>query len=126
MMIQKLNIKTIFLFDGIGALASAFLTGVLLPLFSSSLGLPVEVLQTLAAFPVLYAIYSLSCYWLIKQPQRWMLMLIMVANLCYCLVSGGAIFGIASITNWGISFLIGEILVILAVVGLEWRVFRAS
>ncbi len=47
---MKLNEKNIFLFDGAGALLSAILTGVLLPLYADLLGLSVGVLYILALF----------------------------------------------------------------------------
>jgi hypothetical protein len=119
---MKLNKKNIFLLDGIGAAISASFTGLLLPVFSDRLGLPTQTLYSLALFPLVYAIYSLSCYWIIQKTKTWMLLGIVTANLIYCLISGGLIFFYEGITSSGRILLAAEILVILGVVIIEFKV----
>lgn len=117
-----LTTKTVFLFDGIGAILSLLFTGLLLPVFSEQLGLPRNVLYSLACFPFIYAIFSLSCYYLIKAPTQWMLKTIIAANSAYCLLSAGLIFMYPTITAWGRMVLAAEIVVVLAVVAIELNV----
>ena len=118
------NQKNIFLFDGIGALLSAVFTGLLLPLFSDLLGIQTEILHRLALLPMNYAVYSLSCYKLVKKIRSWNLLVIIFANLAYCLISGTVIFKTDGIANLGTSLLLAEILVVIAVVALEIRVYK--
>jgi len=49
---MNINRKTIFLFDGVGAIVSTFLHGVILPMLSSYIGLPKSIHYILAIFLV--------------------------------------------------------------------------
>jgi len=75
MMFQKIirgfaeNPKSLFLFDGLGALVSAFLLGVVLVKFESTFGMPKEKLYFLAGAACLFVIYDLVCYF--KANQNW-------------------------------------------------------
>jgi hypothetical protein len=118
--------KNIFLFDGTGALFSAIFTGIILPLFSDLIGLPLWILYCLALFPITYGFYSFSCYYLMKKSKAWMLLTIILANIFYCFVSGVLIFKVDSITLWGQLLLAAEILVILVVVSIEMMVYQRT
>jgi len=120
----RLNLKTIFLLDGIGAAISAVSTGLLLPLFSEELGLSVRTLYMLAVFPLAYGIYSLSCYRFVKETKPWMLMALAVANLVYCLIAVVLILFYEGLTSWGQAVLAIEIAAILGVVAIEVKVYR--
>nr|BFD62830.1 hypothetical protein BdHM001_15110 [Bdellovibrio sp. HM001] len=125
-LIKKLTSRTVFLFDGLGALLSLILTGIFLPFFSEQIGLPRHVLYILASFPLVYSIFSLGCYYLAKETARWMLKTIISANSGYCLLSGIILLTYADITIWGQAILLAEILVILAVVGIELKVLARA
>lgn len=117
-----LTTKTVFLFDGIGAILSLLFTGLLLPIFYEQLGLPRSILYCLALFPFIYAIFSLSCYFLPKKTARWMLNTVIGANSGYCILSGVLLLTYPGITIWGQAILFAEILVVLAVVTIEAKV----
>ncbi len=119
-----INQRTIFLFDGVGATLSFLLSGFVLPRFSETLGLSRDILYLLAAFPAVYLIYSFSCYALVKQIKSWMLLTIILANLAYCLVSASLIIFHADIRELGIYLLLSEIVVVIAVIALEFRVYQ--
>lgn len=121
---MNLNKRNIFLIDGIGALVSAMFTGLVLPFFSQWIGLSSWALYSLAVFPLIYGIYSLSCFWLVRTIWPMMLKAIIIANLFYCLISGVVVFIFPEITIWGRLLLGGEILIILGVVVIELRVYR--
>ena len=105
-----LNKKTVFLFDGIGALFSAVLSGLVLPRFSELLGLPVEVFHFLAALAGFFMVYSLSCYLFVREAKSWMLSLIISANLFYCMVSIGLLIAFREpVTLVGATALVMEI-----------------
>lgn len=117
-----LNKKSIFLLDGVGAAVSALFTGLLLPLFTTEIGLPAEVLYSLATLPILCSIYSFSCHFA-KKFHPWMLFGIMAANIFYCLISAALIFTYESMTSWGIALLLAEIFVVIFVITLEVKVY---
>lgn len=73
--------------DGLGAILSAVLLALVLPLFVDLLGMPIETLFILSILPVGYAIYSLLCY--LMDPFQWKfyLSVIAIANFLYCLVT---------------------------------------
>lgn len=118
-----MNSKTIFLFDGAGAVSSFLVTGLLLPLFSEAIGIPKNILYGLALFPLLYGVYSFSCY-MLPARKPWTLLAIIFANAFYGAVSGTVMLLSDSITTWGYLLLSGELLVLSAVVALEWSVYK--
>lgn len=119
----RLTERTIFLFDGLGAVLSALLTGLVLPRLG--LGLPAEVFYGLAAFPVVYSIYSMTCF-RVTVIKPWMLLGVIAANSLYCVVSGLVLLRSTTITPWGQVVLLGEIAVVLAVVAIETHVYRRA
>lgn len=119
-----LNERTIFLFDGIGAVLSAVFTALLLPMFSEWTGLQDKLLFNLAVFPVTYALFSLVCYRFVKTTKPWMLMTVMIGNTFYCLLSIQIVATHKTATVWGQIALIAEMIVILAVVTIESKVYR--
>jgi hypothetical protein len=120
----QLTQRNIFLFDGLGALLSTLVTGFVFLIFSEALGLPPSLLHCLAVLPLVFIIYSLCCSRLAKQIKPWMLLGIAIANLFYCLVSGGIILFYESITAMGMALLGGEIAVVLAIVAVELKLYR--
>jgi hypothetical protein len=120
----KLSLKTIFLLDGIGAIGSACVNGLLLPMFSEVIGFPRGGFYALATFALGCAIYSLTCYRLFSPPKPGMLLAILIANLAYCLAVGGVILFSESLQSIGKLLFFGEILVVLLVVGVELKIYR--
>jgi hypothetical protein len=123
---MKLDKKNIFLIDGLGATLSAASTGLLLPLLYQWTGVPLHVSFPLAFLGLLFAAYSVSCFWFAKQPGPTLLIAIMGANLFYCVVSIAIIFSFDGIKDWGRAFLFAEVLAVASVIGLEACVFRRS
>jgi hypothetical protein len=119
-----MNDRTIFLLDGFGALLSLIGTSLIFPNFADILGLSKELLYTLAILPAIYMTYSVICYAFTKVTKPWMLLTIILGNLFYCLVSGGLILFHETLTFPGKALLSGEILIVLAVISLELRVYR--
>lgn len=115
--------RLLFLIDGGGALLSAFLLGVVLVRWESVFGIPARVLYVLAAFPVLFAVYDGYAYRRAGNRPAPYLRRIAGANWGYCLVSIGlAWFHRSTITGLGWAYLLGEIAIVIALAGLEWRV----
>ncbi len=119
-----LNQKNIFILDGVGAILSACFTGLILTRYSLFLGINVSLLQSLALIPATYAIYSLSCYFFITKTKPWMLLTVIYANLSYCLISAAIIFFRERITSTGRLLLTVEVIIILLVVLIEFKIYR--
>ena len=121
-----LSVRTIFLLDGLGAAVSVVVSGVLLPIYAEALGLSPLLLQSFAALAFAFMLWSLSCRFLVRRIRRWMLLVIIAANLLYCLLSGAVLVFHENITGLGRAVLLGEILVVLGVVALEIKVYREN
>jgi len=68
------------------------LTGLVLPVFSSYIGLETKELYALACLPLAFSIYSFSCFGWVSTIKPSMLIGIVVGTIVYCLVSGALIF----------------------------------
>ena len=121
------NPRKMLLFDGIGAVFSAFMLGVVLVKFNSSFNMPVNELQFLALVACVFAVYSLGCYFFAKQNTKLYLTVIAVANLLYCCLTAWLVFTHGKeLTTLGLLYFIGEILVILSLVIVELKVAKQN
>lgn len=112
--------KTLFLIDSIGALSSAFLLGIVLVHFESSFGMPRKELYMLSIAACTFAVYSFTCFLLIKENWSPYLRLIAVVNLLYCCVTiGFAFYFYQQITALGWLYFVGEIIVIVCLAIIE-------
>lgn len=127
--IQKLiaNPRQIFLLDGVGALVSAaFLLGILVP-FQAAFGMPEKNLYQLAGVASVFALYSMTCYFRISERWRSFLRVIAVCNTLYCLATAAlVVYWYQSLTALGVLYFVLEMLVILALVSLEFKCLSAS
>lgn len=117
------NPKKLFLIDGFGAILSSFLLGIVLVKFEKLFGIPSSVLYFLATIPLFFAIYDFYCY--LKRHQKTALFLkgIAVLNLVYCCVSLGLVFyHFGAITNLGWIYILIEIVIVLFLTIIEFRV----
>lgn len=115
--------KKLFILDGLGALLSAFLLGVVLVQLESYFGIPRNTLYFLAFLPCLFVVYDLFCYWRVEQNIGFFLKVIAAINVMYCCLSLGlAFYHMERITILGWGYILIEILIVLAVAILEWRV----
>jgi len=120
--IHKVNPQQLFLIDALGAVLSALLLGLVLPLVETFIGVPSQVLYYLAAAALCFAVYSFSCYFLF--PKNWSVFMrgIAVINLAYCCVTlGFVIFLHQQITLLGLLYFIGEIIIIVTLAILELK-----
>ena len=113
--------KILFLIDGIGALISTLLLGIVLVQFQEYIGIPTVTLYILASLPLIFI--GFDCYNYLKTNISFKsLKAIAYINLLYCIVS--VIFActhINTITYLGWLYLITEItiLIILALLQLK-------
>lgn len=117
----------LFLVDGVGALVTAVLVGVVLPTLGEHIGTPRPVLRVLALTAAVFAAYSLACA--ATRPTRWpgYLRGIALANAGYCLVTAALLVRFSATLHaldW--LYFVGEIVVVSALATLELRVARAA
>jgi hypothetical protein len=119
------NPRKLFLVDGLGAIVSAVLLGVVLVEFDQIFGIPKPVLYFLAILPCLFAVYDFYC--LVTKQLRFAALLkaIAIMNICYsCLSIGLAIYHYKAITGFGWIFIILENVTVIALANLEFRVAK--
>ena len=119
---KTIGLGQIFLVDGLGALwSAAMLFAVLRPLHVH-IGFPPQVLLWLAVIPVFYAFYSLCCHRWAGKLWRPLLRGIAIANSLYmALTIALMIIYRADITAWGLAYFFAEIVVVSALVFVEWK-----
>ena len=121
----ELNPKKLFLIDGFGAMLSVFLLGVVLMKFEEVFGIPSSALYILAVIPIFYATYDFYCYRKRHQKIGLFLKGIAILNLIYCCISLGlAFYHFGIITNLGWIYILIEIIIILLLAIIEFRVGR--
>lgn len=121
----KVNSKNIFLLDGMGAVVSASIMGLIVARQVNFFGMPSSAAYFLAAFPCVFFICSMYCHFNLPKDWKPYLKMISIANLLYCFISIGVVFyHYESLTNFGLTYFILEIVVILIVVVLELRVVK--
>lgn len=119
----SLNTQKTFLVDGLGAILSAFLLGVILTTFEDFFGMPKRVLHILAGIALGFAIYSLTNFYLKIKKWQAPLLRIAIANLLYCLLTLTLVLvHLQELTVWGILYFALEILVIISLVYIEFGV----
>ena len=116
-----LNPKKLFLIDGLGAVISTFLLGVVLGNFESIIGIPPSTLYLFAVLPIFFAVYDFYCYQKTDNSLKPFLRGIAILNLLYCCLSiGVAFYHYKTITSIGWIYILVEvsIIIILSIVEL--------
>ena len=119
----SLEPRRLFLIDGLGALLSAFLLGIVLVQFESAFGMPRKTLYFLAFLPCLFAIYDFICYFRFTDDWKPFLKGIAFANLGYCGISIVMLgFHFSELTILGLVYFLVEIFVVAVLAMVELRV----
>ena len=119
------NPKKVFQLDGLGAMVSAVLLGVVLVKWESVFGIPTSTLYVLAAIPCLFAVYDFYCYLKVEKKLGVFLNVIALANLLYCTLSIGlALSHLDTITAFGWAYITGEIVLVTAIALFELTVSK--
>ena len=121
----KFTERTMFICDGIGALLSALMLGIVLPEFQSLVGLPTSILHLLAGLASLYAVYDFCCLrWVDHRNPRW-LSGVIVANLSHLVLTLRYLWVYRSdIQIFGVAYFVGELLVILVIVIYQVKIVK--
>jgi len=128
-MIKALTLKskTVFLIDSVGAALTAILLIAVLKPFHEIFGMPRETLTLLSIVASLLAIYSFSCFVFSDNNRQKLLRTIIVANIAYCILTAGlVIYFYNSLTILGLTYFVGEILIISVLVYIELKIVKAN
>ena len=83
--------RKLFLVDGLGALLSCIWLGIILVQFEQAFGMPKRVLYILATISMVFCIYSIACWAMVRKSWRRYLRMIAIANLLYCCLTIGMV-----------------------------------
>ncbi len=115
--------RRLFLIDGLGAILSAFMLGIVLVQYESVFGIPSATLYVLAIFPVLFAIFDFYCFQKKNANLSKLLKIIAILNLLYCCMSiGCAMYHIDTVTILGWVYICVEVLLIVILSLFELKV----
>ena len=119
----KSNPKRLFIIDGLGALFSAFMLGIVLVRHQSLFGIPISVLYILASLPIVFAFLDLTFYIFGQKQLGRFLIIIALINIFYCFISlGFAFYHYNSLTTLGWAYILIEILIVLTLANIEFKV----
>jgi len=115
--------KTLFLLDGLGAAMTTFSLFFVLRHYYDYFGMPTNVLTYLSVIGLFYCIYSMSCYFLVKDYRAAHVRIIAISNFLYCILTMTLLYSYYSnLTQTGLIYFLGEIIIIMSLVYLELRV----
>lgn len=121
----KISPKKLFLLDGLGALFSAVMLGVVLTQFEGVFGMPQHVLYLLSFIACILCTYSLFCYGINVENHRFYLTIIGIANLLYCGLSLGFIlYFYPKLTVLGLVYFILEKIIVIVLAFIELKTAR--
>ncbi len=110
------------LLDGIGAMISTILLGVVLVILEQYIGMPREVLYPLAGVALVFAAYSFGCYLFVQIISSTHIRIIACANLAYCVITVYLVVDLFDqLTTLGVVYFIGEMVVIIGLAVLELK-----
>ncbi len=119
---NKLNLKTLFLIDSLGALLSAFMLGIILARFEDIFGMPQDVLYLLAGIACIFSVYSFCGFLGLFKNRKPYLKAIAIANLLYCcLTLALLIFYYEKLTAVGLVYFGLEMAVVVVLVTFELK-----
>lgn len=122
-----LNPKNIFLLDSFGALLTTLLIYFVLRNFNDFFGLSKDVFECLSLIAFLFFIYSISCYFLVKQNWKSFLKIISIANILYCILTLSIVlYNYETISIYGIAYFLAEIAVIIGLVYFEMKFIKSK
>jgi len=122
--------KQLFLIDGLGALLTAIMLGLVLANFVPLFGMPKSILYPLSLIACVFAVYSLSCHF--RFPANWQpyLKAIAAANLLYCCLTLGLVllmvYSFQKLTMLGVIYFLVEIVIVVGLAVVELRVASAN
>jgi len=120
-----LSPKQLLILDGLGALLSAFLLGIVLVHYQNVFGIPLETLYFLAILPCFFALFD--AYHVVRNRNLGKpLYAIALLNLLYGILSFSlAVVHRDVLTAWGWGYILLEIAIIACLAFMEWRAAKS-
>jgi len=119
--------KTVFLIDALGATLTTIFLIAGLKTFNEYFGMPQETLTILSILALALAIYSFFCFAFLPNNTQKLLKPVIVANLTYCILTlGFVIYYYNKLTILGLTYFVGEILIICGLVYIEIKTLKAN
>ena len=119
--------NTIFLIDALGALGTAGLLYFLVGSNEQWFGLPQHIVHELVLAAVVFFVYSFTCFMLHSNKWKSLLKVIAFCNVAYTVVTAVLMIQFAQqLTTLGFCYFIGEIIVILLLVWVEWKLIKSK
>ena len=120
------KVKNLFLIDGLGAALTTFLLFFVLRRFYDYFGMPTFILTYLSLIGLIFCVYSMTCFFLLKSNWIPFLRIISIGNLLYCVLTMVLLFNYYNyLTKLGLIYFILEIVIISIIVYVELRVATA-
>lgn len=120
-------VKRVFLVDGVGGLATFVMAGFVLPRLPEHFPLPIPLLYGMSAYGFVCGAYSFGlAFFASRNFQSW-IRGILTLNTSYLAVSLGVLIALrAELSALGMGYLVLEKIVILVLIGVEWRLLRRA
>jgi lysylphosphatidylglycerol synthetase-like protein (DUF2156 family) len=120
-----LHLKSIFLFDGIGALITTFFMAVILKTFNKYVGMPKIILIYFFAISAVFSLYSFTCFFILKANLQPFLKTIIVANSLHCFLTALLVLcHYQNLTILGMAYFLAELVVIGGLAFIELKTLR--
>lgn len=118
--------KTLFLVDGLGAALTTFYLYFVLKHFYEYFGMPTYILTYLSFIGLVFCVYSMTCFFLLKGNWSPFLRLISIGNLIYCVLTMILVYiYFKDLTKLGLIYFLLEITIIVLIVYIELHVATA-
>ncbi len=119
--------KNIFLIDSFGAMLTTILLFFILKNLNEFFGLPKDIFEYLSIIAFSFFVYSINCYFLVKQNWKPFLKIICTANILYCtLIFGILIYNYKSVSVFGIIYFLAEMAIIIGLLTLEMKIIKSK
>lgn len=116
-----MGLRLTFLIDSVGALVSAIMLSVVLPMFIDKIGMPEKVLILLGGIAWVFAVYS--GYGYLSGRNGEFLRAIAIANLVYCGLTAALVcYWYLQLTQLGLAYFIIEMCIVVCLAIWEWKV----
>ena len=115
--------KALFLLDGLGAALTSCSLFFVLRQYNNYFGMPVSILTYLSLIGLIYSVFSISCYFFLKDNWTPYLRIIGIGNFFYCILTMKFLYTYYNdLTLLGMLYFLAEILIIVLLVYIELRV----
>ena len=121
----RITRRQTFIIDGIGALVSVLLLGVILPMFADRLGLPPHIFRSLALWALGCLVFDTLVLASFPEPPRKWLARVMSLNATYCVITACLMWqhqDVITVLGW--SYFALEMLVLMCLVYWESLIYR--